>query len=112
MNQQPQPTWDGVIAELAQVQEAKEKLEDREKELKAMVRQLGFGEHKFTTGGISITPNRRLSAEKAEAAYPIADYPMFYKTSPDSPVIKAKIGQEKYDELMVEIGDPKVSWIK
>lgn len=102
-------TFEQIVTDLTQLQDAKKRMTERENELKAMLRTLGSGDHTLGENTVRVTPNRRLSAEKVEREFPPEQFPMYYRSVPETAVIKAKIGEDKYKELMEEVGDARVS---
>ena len=98
-----------LAAELANVLDAKKRLETREKDIKAMLRALGEGTHEAGALKVIVSPNRRVSESRVKEHFPITEFPHFWKQSPNLDVIKASIAPLMYENLMSPVGDPKVT---
>jgi len=106
----PAVDYEKVLDELARIAEQRKTLEEYEETLKSQLRTLGLGKSKVGKWEVSIAPNRRLNADKVMKAYPPEDFPLYYKTTPNTGAIKSLIGDEEYATYMDEVGAPRISY--
>ena len=97
-----------LASELVKVQAAKSDLEQREKYLKGLLRELGVGKHVAGPFTVTIQANRRLDEAKVKEALPITEFPQLWVQKPNTEAIKAAIAPLMYENLMSPVGDPKV----
>ena len=100
-----------VAAELATVQDKIKELTERADALKAILRDLTDGApDSYAAGNLTVTisPNRRFDPAAFAAAYPVTQHPEFYKLTPDTTTVKAKVAPEVYESFMRQVGDVKV----
>lgn len=112
MNSSSAPTIDiaAIAGELAQVQEGIRRLTDREKQLKAELRGvLPLGKHLAGNLSVSVSPNRRIDEAKVATTYPQDQWPGFWIAKPATTVIRNSIPPAVYEQLMSEVGEPKIT---
>lgn len=98
-----------LASEYIDLQARAEQIKDRLDEIKSIfATNLEAATHDLGGVRVTVSPNRRLDAKKAEESYPVTDFPHVWKASIDTKVLKEEIGQNAYDGLTLE-GVPRVT---
>lgn len=84
-----------VVAQIERLTEEKAAIDER-------LRQEGLGVHDAGDWSVSISPNRRLDAERFTQRFPVAQYPSFYKPVPDLQAIKDSFAPVELDQWYAE----------
>lgn len=105
-----------LVARLAWLNAQIEELTIQRDEIKTELRGLAVvdAEHpnaelQTENGTVALSVNRRLDVRKVMAAYPVTQYPRFYKPTPDTAALKKGLAPEAYEGLMSVVGEAKVT---
>jgi len=80
----------------------------RVEEIKKILKGLDYGSHEIAGCKVTIGRNARLNAKRFEEAYPVAKYPQYYKTAPDSTAMKDELSPAELRKYQDE-GEPRVT---
>ena len=80
----------------------------RIEEIKKILKGLDYGSHEIAGCKVTIGRNARFNSKKFEEAYPVTQYPQYYKTAPDSAKVKDSLSPAELREYQTE-GDPRVT---
>jgi len=111
---QTTPTLEQQLAplatELADVQARIADLQEREKGLKAAIRDLVPGPDAYAAAGltVSVQPNRRFDPALFATRYPVTVRPDLYKLVPDTSKVRAAVAPDEYATFMAPAGEDKV----
>lgn len=89
-----------VVAQIERLTEEKAAIDER-------LRQEGLGVHDAGDWSVSISPNRRLDAERFTQRFPVAQYPHLYAPSINIKAVKEYMAPVELDQFYVE-GAPRV----
>lgn len=99
-----------IAAELAAIAADKADLEEREKHLKAQIRDIVPGPDKYAAGDLTITvsPNRRFDAKTAEKVLPPELLDLCRVAKVDSAAAREHLPPALYAQCMADLGDYRV----
>jgi hypothetical protein len=101
--------YETLVKEYVALQDQRNSIDERLDTLKAELRKLEPGTHEIAGIKVSIVPNRRIDPKLVAAKYPIAAHPLLYKAAPDVAALRKHLSPIAVDDLMTEVGLPKVS---
>jgi predicted nuclease with TOPRIM domain len=96
-----------LAARYTEINEQLERLEEEKSMIAEEFRSLGQGNHDAGDWTVQVTKNRRLDNAAFEAAFPVAQYPQFYKPTVDISAAKEEIAPVLLDKYYSE-GNPRV----
>ncbi len=104
-------TLEDLAVQLARIQEAKNHLDEQEKQVKARIRDLTDGPDSYAAGPLTIvvSPNRRFSPALAQQVIPAELLGLCKKTVIDSATAKQVLPPAMYSECMQSVGDDRIS---
>jgi hypothetical protein len=101
--------YETLVKEYVQLQDQRNNIDEQLDGIKAELRKLEPGAHEIAGCKVSIVPNRRIDPKLVATKYPIAAHPLLYKAAPDIAALRKHLSPIAVDELMVEVGQPKVT---
>jgi hypothetical protein len=101
--------YETLVKEYVQLQDQRNSIDERLDGIKAELRKLEPGTHEIAGIKVNIIPNRRIDPKLVAAKYPIVAHPMLYKAAPDIAALRRHLSPIAVDELMTEVGQPKVT---
>lgn len=101
--------YDTLVKHYVQLADQKAAIDEQLDGIKAELRKLDVGSHEIAGCKVTIALNRRLDTKLVETKYPIAAHPVLYKAAPDTKALRQHLSPIAMDELMVEVGAPKVT---
>lgn len=97
-----------MAAELADLQDKRKRLEEREDEIKEKLRGYGEGRHQAGNLTVEIQPNKRLDPDQVRKLYPPEQNPTLYEYAPKAGRVREIVAPATYKAMMVEVGEAKV----
>lgn len=101
--------YNSIVKEYVRLAEQREHINQQMDAIKAELRGLGTGSHEIAGVKVSISPNRRIDPKLVEQEFPVAKHPELYKATPDTAALRKHLAPIRVEQLMTEIGEPKVS---
>lgn len=100
-----------LATELAELAAQRKAIDEREKAIKAQIRQLVPGPDTYAAGDATITvsANRRLALDKIAGDYPATEHPYLYDLTPATAKVREHLAPADIDRYMLPAGEDRIT---